>query len=73
MSPETWALHFNRARAYGILQQWPQAVTGYREAARLFPDDYVTQFNLAKALQAAGDLPAALAAYEKAKIGRAHV
>jgi tetratricopeptide (TPR) repeat protein len=32
----------------------------------LFPDDYATQYNLAKALQAAGNVSAALAAYEKA-------
>jgi protein O-GlcNAc transferase len=48
------------------LKDWGQATAGYTEAARLFPDDYVTQFNLAKALQAKGDVPAALQAYAKA-------
>jgi regulator of sirC expression with transglutaminase-like and TPR domain len=32
----------------------------------LFPDDYATQYNLAKALQASGDTNAAIAAYERA-------
>jgi tetratricopeptide (TPR) repeat protein len=45
---------------------WRQAIAGYTEAARLFPDDYVTQFNLARARQADGDLPGALEAYAKA-------
>jgi tetratricopeptide (TPR) repeat protein len=61
----TWAYHFNRARAHGELKSWPQAVAGYREAARLFPEDYATQFNLGKALQANGDLPDAVEAFER--------
>lgn len=61
-----WSYHFNRAKAYGDLKEWGQAVTGYTDAARLFPDDYVTHFNLARALEAKGDLPAALQAYAKA-------
>ena len=61
-----WSYHFNRARAYGELKEWRQAVAGYTDSARLFPDDYVTQFNLAKAQQADGDLPGALEAYGKA-------
>jgi len=32
----------------------------------LFPDDYVTEFNLAKALQASGDLNGAIAGFERA-------
>jgi len=66
ISDGVWAYHFNRARAYAQLQQWTSAVTGYREAARLFPDDYVTQFNLAKALEANGELTAAVDAYARA-------
>ena len=66
LKPDSWAYQFNRARAYGQLQQWGQAVDGYRAAARLFPDDYATHYNLAKALQASGDLGSALDAYEKA-------
>jgi tetratricopeptide (TPR) repeat protein len=61
-----WSYHFNRAKAYGDLKEWRQAIAGYTEAARLFPDDYVTQFNLARARQADGDLPEALEAYAKA-------
>ena len=66
LKPDSWAYQFNRARAYAELQEWGQAVEGYRAAGRLFPDDYATQYNLAKALQASGDIGAALAAYEKA-------
>jgi tetratricopeptide (TPR) repeat protein len=61
-----WAYRFNRARAYGQLEQWPLAISGYRDAAALFPDDYVTQFNLAKALEANRDLDAAVDAYARA-------
>jgi tetratricopeptide (TPR) repeat protein len=66
LKPDSWAYQFNRARAYAQLEEWGQAVEGYRAAARLFPDDYATQYNLAKALQASGNISAALAAYEKA-------
>jgi tetratricopeptide (TPR) repeat protein len=66
LKPDSWAYQFNRARAYAQLQEWGQAIEGYRAAARVFPDDYATQYNLAKALQASGDISAALAAYEKA-------
>lgn len=66
LAPDSWAYQFNRARAYAQLQEWDNAIEGYRTAARLFPDDYATQYNLAKALQASGDITAALAAYEKA-------
>lgn len=59
-SGEVWAYHFNRARAYAEIEQWSAAVAGYRDAAALFPDDYVTQFNLAKALEATRDLDAAV-------------
>jgi tetratricopeptide (TPR) repeat protein len=63
---DKWAYHFNRAHAYGELKQWSTAVAGYREASRLFPEDYVTQFNLARALQANGDLPGAIQSFERA-------
>jgi tetratricopeptide (TPR) repeat protein len=61
-----WAYHFNRARAYGELKEWTRAVAGYRDAARLFPDDYVTAFNLARALQSNGDLSGAIGQFERA-------
>jgi Flp pilus assembly protein TadD len=66
LKPDSWAYQFNRARAYGQLEEWAPAVEGYRAAAQLFPDDYATQYNLAKALQASGNISAALTAYEKA-------
>lgn len=61
-----WTYHFNRARAYGELQQWGRAIAGYRDAARLFPDDYATAFNLARALQASGDSAGAIAEFRRA-------
>lgn len=66
LKPDSWTFQFNRARAYAQLQQWGQAVEGYRAAAQLFPDDYPTQYNLAKALQASGNLGAAIVGFEKA-------
>jgi Flp pilus assembly protein TadD len=66
LAPNTWAYHFNRARAYAQMKQWSQAVAGYREASRLFPDDYATEYNLGRALQAAGDLAGAIGAFEHA-------
>jgi tetratricopeptide (TPR) repeat protein len=61
-----WTYHFNRAKAYGELQDWSRAVAGYREAARLFPQDYATAFNLARALQASGDLTGAIDEFQRA-------
>lgn len=66
LAPGVWAYHFNRGRAFAVLEQWGQALASYREAQQLFPDDYVTQFNLAQALRGSGDLPAAIQAYERA-------
>lgn len=66
LSGGVWAYHFNRARAFAQLEQWPAAIAGYREAAKLFPDDYVTQFNLARALQADGNLEEAITTYDRA-------
>ena len=67
-SPETWAYHFNRARASAELLDWPGAIAGYRRAAALFPEDYATQFNLARALQANGDLADAVDAFQRAVV-----
>lgn len=61
-----WTYHFNRAKAYGELQDWSRAVAGYRGAAGLFPQDYATAFNLARALQASGDLNGAVDEFQRA-------
>jgi tetratricopeptide (TPR) repeat protein len=61
-----WTYHFNRARAYGELREWGSAIAGYREASRLFPEDYATAFNLARALQANGDLNGAIEEFGRA-------
>ena len=63
----TWTYHFNRARAYGELQDWGRAIGGYRDATRLFPEDYATAFNLARALQASGDLSGAIEEFRRAE------
>ena len=51
---------------YAQLQRWDEAIQGYGAAARLFPEDYATQYNLARALQASGDLAGAVAGFERA-------
>ncbi|MGH9241200.1 MAG: tetratricopeptide repeat protein [Vicinamibacterales bacterium] len=61
-----WTYHFNRAKAYGELQDWSRAVAGYRQAAGLFPQDYATAFNLARALQESGDLNGAIDEFQRA-------
>jgi tetratricopeptide (TPR) repeat protein len=66
LADTVWTYHFNRARAYAELQEWNRAITGYREAARLFPQDYATAFNLARALRAGGDLNGAIDEYQRA-------
>jgi tetratricopeptide (TPR) repeat protein len=66
LTPGQWSYHFNRARAHGLLEEWPAAIDGYREAQRLFPDDYVTEYNLARALRADGQLDEAIAGFERA-------
>ena len=66
LASDRWAYHFNRAKAYGTMEQWRQAIAGYRDAARLFPGDYATHFNLAKALQKNGDVAGAIEGFERA-------
>ena len=66
VSSRVWTYHFNRAKAYGELQEWSRAVSGYRDAAGIFPQDYATAFNLARALQASGDLNGAIDEYQRA-------
>jgi hypothetical protein len=59
-----WAYHFNRARAHAELAEWGRAVAGYRDADALFPNDYATTFNLAKALHASGDSAGAIREFQ---------
>lgn len=66
VTSSVWTYHFNRAKAYGELQDWSRAVAGYRQAAGLFPQDYATAFNLARALQASGDLNGAIDEFQRA-------
>lgn len=65
LADDRWAYHFNRARAYADLRDWPGAINGYRDALQLFPDDYATHFNLARALDAAARTAEAAAAYRR--------
>ena len=64
--PTRWAYHFNRARALGVLESWPEAVSGYRSAQQLYPDDYAIAFNLGQALQRTGDDAAAVEEFKRA-------
>jgi tetratricopeptide (TPR) repeat protein len=66
LAGDTWEYRFNRARAHAELQEWGRAIADYREADRLFPNDYVTAFNLAKALHASGDPARAASEFERA-------
>jgi tetratricopeptide (TPR) repeat protein len=63
---QRWAYRFNRARAYGLLNRWPDAITDYRVAATLFPDDHATHYNLGLALLRVRDYPGAVTALEQA-------
>ena len=63
---QRWAYRFNRARAYGVLDRWPDAVTDYRVAASLFPGDHATLYNLGLALLRTRDYSGAVVALEQA-------
>jgi Flp pilus assembly protein TadD len=65
LSPDKWAFRFNRARARGLVNDWPGAVEGYREADRAFPDDHVTLFNLGLALRRTGQHAEAASVLER--------
>ena len=54
------------ARARGIVGRRDESIATYREAQRLFPEDYATAFNLALALHKKGDEAAAVEQYQKA-------
>ena len=63
---QRWAYRFNRARAYGVSDRWPDAVTDYRVAAGLFPGDHATLYNLGLALLRTRDYSGAVVALEQA-------
>jgi len=48
------------------MSQWDRAIGEYREALRLFPEDYATQYNLAMALHKRGDHQGAIPEFQKA-------
>lgn len=61
-----WNYRFNRARAYGLLNRWPEAVAEYRVAAQAFPGDHATLYNLGLALLRVRDYAAAASSLEQA-------
>jgi tetratricopeptide (TPR) repeat protein len=61
-----WQYRFNRARAYGTLDRWPQAVAEYQAAAALFPDDHATLYNLGLAQLRVRDYAGAVVSLERA-------
>jgi tetratricopeptide (TPR) repeat protein len=66
LDAERWNYRFNRARAYGLLNRWPEAVNEYRAAARAFPGDHATLYNLGLALLRVRDYAGAAASLEQA-------
>jgi len=60
------SFRFNLAHALSSADKWDRAVAEYREAVRLFPADYATQYNLALALYKKGDAAAAVSEFERA-------
>ena len=52
--------------AHGQSGRWDRAADEYREAARIFPDDYATAYNLGLALHNIGDDQAAISEYQRA-------
>jgi Flp pilus assembly protein TadD len=63
---EKWDYRFNRARTFGLLDRWSEAVAEYRVAAQLFPDDHATLYNLGLALMRVRDFTAAASTLERA-------
>ena len=61
-----WNYRFNRARAYGLLDRWPEAVADYRRASQMFPEDHATLYNLGLALMRVRDYGAAATTLEQA-------
>jgi tetratricopeptide (TPR) repeat protein len=61
-----WEFRFNRARTYGLLNRWSEAVTEYRAAAQAFPEDHATLYNLGLALLRVRDFGAAASTLEQA-------
>jgi tetratricopeptide (TPR) repeat protein len=66
LDDQRWAYRFNRARAYGLVNRWPEAVVEYRAAAQILPDDHVTLYNLGLALLRVRDYGAAVVSLEQA-------
>jgi tetratricopeptide (TPR) repeat protein len=66
LADRQWSYRFNRARAYGLLNRWENAVADYRVAAQIFPDDHATLYNLGLALLRVRDYAASVTALEQA-------
>jgi tetratricopeptide (TPR) repeat protein len=66
ISPDTWMLRFNLARAQGEAGIWSRAAEQYRAASELMPEHYPTLFNLGIALKKAGQPEAAAGALAQA-------
>ena len=66
LDADRWSFRFNRARAYGLLNRWPEAVAEYRVAAQTFPEDHATLYNLGLALLRVKDYAGAATAIEQA-------
>jgi len=66
VTPDSWPIQFNLARAQVQLGRWTDAVVSLQAAKVLKPDDYVTSVDLALALHHSGDDERAIDEYRRA-------
>ena len=66
VTPDSWPIQFNLARAQVQLGRWKEAVVSLQAAKALKPDDYATSVDLALALHHSGDDERAIDEYRRA-------
>jgi TolB-like protein/Flp pilus assembly protein TadD len=67
LDPLSPVINADLGGSYYYARRYDEAVRQYRETLELDPAFFYTHFNLGLTLQATGDLPGAIAEYEKAK------
>lgn len=66
LAGDQWRFAFMHSYACALSQRWPDAVGGFRRAKSLMPNDAVTSYDLALALQKLTDYPGAVQEYNAA-------